>query len=142
MDFNLSIGVFSKTFGKENIQVLLVEELARDVDKFAEEISSFMGIDYEEVRKSLTGSHENRVSSKRFRNFRRWYRVLTPGIPQVQNVIPKRLLIGIKRRLIVGRSEKTSLDKDLDERIINFYSGGNRSLDKQYNLNLSKYDYF
>lgn len=77
--YGRTIGCYLRLFGRDRIGVFLYEELVRDPDLFAGDISAFLGVDAGRFRDLLEGARENVSMSQRYLSF--WKRA-APLLPR------------------------------------------------------------
>lgn len=135
------IKYYSDLFGKENVCVLLYEDLQNNQRKYLYDLTGFLRIDLEESVKLLKSKHENiRIKQSTLD----YERLKTQFYPVSRLPIGSKLLKSLSRLKI-----HTQKDRDADvnfcpewrERLYNYYQEGNRNLIKEFKLPLEKHNY-
>mgnify|MGYP000256465864 CR=1 FL=1 len=134
LDYFSVVSCYEELFGRENLKVLLFEDLSVDLAFFVKEISDFMGIEESEAQSLLQGAHENRGVTRWYNIYRQLTRnnhfsFLSKGL---KFFVPKEGR-RTKAKYYLSDQNKNRLDK--------WYGKGNQKLMKEYGLNLSKYNY-
>jgi len=148
IDYDSVIKTYEELFGKENICVLVYEDLKQNKNSFVKKLTDFMGIDFNEAMKLIENKHTNKRSSssgiyqsdeRRITELLGYYKTKL-GIKSLglSNSWIFKLLDKI---YIPGRKLKIEISKEYEEKINNFYKKGNSELSKRYDLNLKKWGY-
>jgi len=140
-DYFKTIAYYARLFGKNNVCVLLLEELIQTPREYAGKLSDFLGIDAEETRGLLAGKHANRgisrfqLESEVLRS--RWH-------PFSRSYLISKLL---KIYLFLTKNKQRKQDAEAQippgwvDRIGELYRAGNRLLISEYRLPLEKFGY-
>jgi hypothetical protein len=75
LNFYYVANYYAALFGKENVRVFLFEEMTNNLDRFAHNISGFLGIDADQTRAILSDKHENKARDNQLRSQK-----IDPGI--------------------------------------------------------------
>jgi hypothetical protein len=140
LKYGETIDYYEKLFGKENIQILLLEELASDINLFSEKISQFMDIDYKNTLNCLLDKRENTSVSKKY-NFYRRIRRKIPFQLEISKFFPGIIKNKLLNKLKSGKKEEFQINKYWVKQLEEYYSDSNKKLEKKYDLNLKKYNY-
>jgi hypothetical protein len=133
------ISEYWRLFGKENVTVLLFEELVQSPASFFEKLACFFGVD----RVAQTGADSPRRNTRPTGKALLYYK-LRGYFP---HMLPSRLLppaaIQWARNFLSsganGRNEKLPLD--MQERLMDMYRESNRKLQQELGVELGKYGY-
>jgi len=124
---------FAKAFGREQINVLLYEDLIKDPSAYYGQWAELLGLPAAEVAAQLTGKRErNRYSHRRF-CFDRW----KASIPLSETFLESLLSSWMDR----GAPAETVLPPEKEKDIRNYYAAGNRSLEEMTGLPLAQNGY-
>lgn len=135
LNYYLVIKYYETLFGRENIGVFLVEDLANNLGYFANKVSDFMEIDKDETIKCLRGKHENRGVSSTYNTYRAIKRKYSKS--RLWGLLDKYVENSLKK----GRKGVYKLSsKDILE-IEKNYALNNEKLMVDYELNMDKYRY-
>jgi hypothetical protein len=138
------INEYAKFFKKENIKILLFEDLSNNKEYFIKEISDFLEVDYKESSLLLNSCHRNETRSDFYMALWEIRRKYFRGFI-FSKFIPQKLIDKIKDILnIKAKKTKANLtfSKSNYEKIQNFYRVSNQNLIKEFsNLNIKKYNY-
>jgi len=149
LDYNSVIGTYEELFGKENICVLVFEELKRDKNSFIKKLCDFLQIDADEALKLLQDKHTNKRSSKtgiyqsderRITELLGYYknRLGTGSLGLGDSFIFKLL----DKIYIPGKKLKIEINSEYDKKLNELFKNGNRKLSQRYYLNLDKWEYY
>jgi len=105
-------------FGKDNVKVVLFEDLVFNYEKFIEEISQFLNIDYEESFNLLKNKKENIGVSKQFNIYRKLKRNYIPLFLQKKFHKIDKIL---SDKLKYGEKEKIEIKNEVKEKIYNYF---------------------
>lgn len=140
-DYYKTIDYYGRLFGKNNLCVLMLEELIHTPGEYAGKLSDFLGTDAEETRELLAGKHANRGISR----FQLESEVLrSRRYPFSRGYLISKLL---KIYLYLTKSSRRNQDAEVKipqewvDRMGELYKAGNRLLIIDYGLPLEKYGY-
>ncbi|MCP5045782.1 MAG: sulfotransferase [bacterium] len=140
-DYVKTVDYYSRIFGKEKVQVLLLEELVKDKESYLGRMSEFLGIDADESLQWLRDAHDNRGISQAMLDSEllrtRWFPF--HRFPPVAGAL--KLVSFIKKKRFKDAAAKADLPGPWAERLKNLYSKGNQRLAEEYGLPLEKYEY-
>ena len=149
IDYNNVIKTYEELFGKENICVLVFEELKEDKKSFIKKLTDFMGIDFNEAMSLIENKHTNKRSSsteiyqsdeRRITELLGYYKAkLGIGRLGLSNSFIYRFLDKI---YIYGRKLKIEIPKFYEKELEKLYEKGNKELSDRYNLGLQKWGYY
>jgi len=143
IDFNRLANFYSAAFGKENVHVFLFEDLASNPAKFYREMTSAMGISFDQNASYIVNSKAMNPSqnpaqikymslkSKLFSNFMFSQRM--PALKPVSNFIHKKLQNVQARDIQISQDQLGILSS--------IYAEGNRELSQNFNLDLETNGY-
>ncbi len=140
------IGMYEDLFGAESVSVLCLEQLADDVASFAEKISSCLQIDSSETEALLRNGHENRGVTQKRNTYRQFIRTYSLGrvealLERIDHVVGTSLMDRIDAVLDAGPKASYAMSKPQKGKIKRYFSCSNRSLERNYKVPLSKYNY-
>lgn len=107
-------GFISKNFSETNFSIFYFNDWLNNLNKFCLDISSFLGIDYDESFILLKGAHENSGVSARFNFLRKYFRKF--NLTFLKYLIPDRIISFLKK----GKKSILILDKDIEMKVRNF----------------------
>ena len=135
-DFDTMLRVYEDIFGAENINVVLLENLASDKHQFLVDICTSIGIDHDEATELLTTAHVEKRSSRL--GYLRRRLGLLPNVT-FSEVVPKPLY-DLAGKMMGGKMEPTYTDSWRQE-IENYYRVGNRRVAERYGLSMGECGY-
>jgi hypothetical protein len=140
-------GYYAGLFGKDNIGIFLLEDLASNVEQFSEAISSFIGVDSQITLELLQGKRENRGVSHRYNVYRKIRRRAFSSVG-VGRIVPeplKEYLLTLESRLSnvlkQGSKRNYSMSQPWVNRLTKYYAESNSNLQREYDIDLSHHDY-
>jgi len=148
IDYNSVIKTYEELFGKENICILVFEELKQDKASFIKKLTDFMDIDYNEAIRLMENKHTNKRSSssgvyqsdeRRITEILGYYKAKL-GIRSL-GLANSWIFKLLDKIYIPGKKLKIEISKEYEERINELYKRGNSELSKRYDLNLKKWGY-
>jgi hypothetical protein len=140
-DYFKTIDYYARLFGKNNVCVLLLEQLVHTPGEYTAKLSNFFGIDAGETNDLLSGKHANpgisrfQLASEALRS--RWY-------PFSHSYLISKLLkiyLHLSKNTWREQDAEVRIPRELGERIGALYRAGNRLLISEYGLPLETYDY-
>ena len=117
MNYDAIVKYYEKLFGRENVSVLLYEQMCREPEAFALQLSGLLGSSMVDVMSLLGAARENAGPSQAYRRVSRF-------IPQV----------------FMKRRDDQSFGKYEDE-LKALFAPGNAALAKRHKLPLEQYGY-
>lgn len=133
-----TIDYYAGLFGKENICILLFEDLVKNPYEFTRKLSLFLDIDFDTSWDLIQNAHENRRISQADSQIESQQSKL--GL--MRNVTPiVKLMNGIRKILETGKRSEVDIPGEWYQRLWNLYQEGNRKLMEKYQLPLEKYSY-
>lgn len=150
INYNDIILEYENIFGRDNVCVLVFEELEADPDSYIKKLSSFIGIDSKEALKLISKQHMNKRSTSTgynsdSRSLKEWlsfyHNKFFGGRPVGFNT--QRLRRILEAIYIPGKKLKDiELDGQQLEHLSDIFSESNRELSERHGLTLQKYNYF
>lgn len=142
IDYNRMISFWEKFYPKENILVLPLENFTKDKDSYIRKITSFMDIEFNDLKKFFDKPKNTAYSTKRIIYIQLRRMLNLENVP-ISNYVPfgKILSKKIMPFIFSGKKMDVNLNKQTIDYLINLYSSGNNSLNKRYNLELEKLNY-
>ncbi|UCC39600.1 MAG: sulfotransferase domain-containing protein [Candidatus Aminicenantes bacterium] len=141
VDYYPTIKYYSDLFGKGNICVLLFEDFRKNQKIYLNELTQFLGIDYDESVRLLEAKHENiRIKQSTLD----YERLRTQFFPVSRLSIISKILKSfcyLKTRIIKDGEADVDFPRQWVEWLSNFYQAGNRNLISEYKLPLDEYGY-
>lgn len=140
------IEYYVELFGQKNVDIFLLENLSQNTEKFATSLAAYLGIDSNEVLELLETTPENTGVSKQFNKYRRLRRHIRSTIKPSRAPEPIKMLLRkvdktVRDAVREGSKEEYDLNSSSLKIINSVYSEQNEMLDKQYNLDLTNFDY-
>ncbi len=133
--------VYRDLFGKENVLVLLYEEISEDEKKFLEKISRFLGVNL--FLKSRLNQRPRKGMGDRGVKIMRQANKITKLLPKKRKSLYYRII-----SRIIGFIDRTSFHRlkggviiHLEEKrtLLNIYQDDNKKLEKEFGVNLNKW---
>ena len=138
--YNELVGAYEKLFGQDNVCVLLFEEMVNDLPGFCQQLSSFMGIDYDKTLALLTGKNENMGVSRNYNRFRAFKRkCFLCGL--TGNVIFDSVLDMMEPLFRSDNKQLIALTGSQHKRLSELFSKSNTLLNNRKRLGMRKYGY-
>jgi len=150
LHYNDVIKEYEKLFGKDNICVLVFEELKKDKENYIKKLCEFTEINYKEAL-DLIG--ENKTNSRSSNNgYKSDERNLIELLSYYKNkylgskslgLTNSWIYIFLKKIYITGKVLKDiNINDHYDKKLNDIFSKGNKKLSERYKLNLEKYGYY
>jgi len=134
-------GMYADIVGRENVCVLLFEEMRDDLPAFARRIGGFLGVDAAAVVACLLGRHENpRRQTQLMLAYRSLRSHLFPGT-SLSALLPKSVQTGFERMLARGAKSHIALPAEWIERLRVYYAEDNAQLARSFGLDLARWGY-
>ncbi len=141
VDYFKTVDYSAKLLGKEDVLVLLLEELIHSLEEFAKKLSAFLGINLHETLRLLKGKRANiglghvQLEIEALRT--KWYPLSNISLfSKMLNIY-----LALKKSVKKNKGSEIYITKDWSERLKKSYTKGNRELATQYDLPLEKYGY-
>jgi hypothetical protein len=141
VDYFKTIDYYSGLFGRDNVCILLLEELIDRPGEYVKKLAGFLGIDYDEALALVAEQHANRGITRyrlefeslitKFFPFHHFFLVL--GLVK--------LYFLLKRVIKKDQYAEVSIPVGWSERLGGLYCEGNRKLSSVYQLPVEKYGY-
>lgn len=133
-----TIDYYAGLFGKENICILLFEDLVKNPHEFTRKLSLFLDIDFETSWSIIQNAHENkRITQADFQ-----IESLRSKLGFMRNVTPiVKLMNGLRKIWGTGKRSEVDIPGEWYQRLWNLYKDGNRKLMEKYQLPLENYGY-
>ncbi|MCF8011405.1 MAG: sulfotransferase [Clostridiales bacterium] len=133
------INYYANLFGKNNINIMLFEELVQSPEIFSEKMSEIMNIDKSTTYEILKNKWENHSVSKKYNMYRKVRRNLK--IKCIGKYLPMSLKDKLLNNLKKGGREKLYISNYLYDQLCNYYSESNKKLQNEFNVKLKEYGY-
>lgn len=141
VDYDALVRCYVELFGRENVFVLLFEELRSDPFGFSARIAENLGVGVDEACRVFGSNHENaRLRQSEFD----FARLRTAFFPVGENRIGRFLFHScLKLRSAIKGNGRTdvSIPNEWVSRLSDCYRSGNSRLAKEFNLPLDRYGY-
>lgn len=136
------INYFINVFGRENIKVLLYEDLKYAPEQFLQELSHFLSIEEEETLDLANSQPAYNVATRKLSLYRKLRSFLFPQTT-FRTILPYgRQLEALKRNFLSkGRPSKEEIPQSWFEKICHLYQESNTKLADKLQLPLEKYNY-
>ena len=141
VDFNESIDIYQRLFGKERVFVFLYEEFTNEGASFIARLAEVLDVDVDPARQALVGQHENVRRSQGVVRYQALRSRFLWGMPLSRFIPGSRL---IKQTLIdaLGRNRlEANIPGDLRLRLAELYGPGNRAIQERFDVNLDRFGY-
>ncbi len=152
LDYYHVIGIYEEQFGKDNIKILVFEELQNNPRQFYEKLCDYLGVNRDKYYKIAIRKVENKRSAdqkyKKTRYisvFDKLFMVKNKYLPFVKVGTPPKIKNKLKKIKWTDNqkiSKTIFLNNDEKDKILDKYKNSNKKLDKEYNLKLKEYGYY
>jgi hypothetical protein len=133
--------MYAEIVGRENVCVLLFEEMRDDLPAFAARIGGFLGVAPAAVVACLEGRHENlRRTTQSMLAYRHLRAHLLPGV-KLSALLPQWMQNGFHAVLAHGRKSQIKLPTEWVERLRGYYADDNARLAGAFGLDLARWGY-
>ena len=140
-NFVSTIDFYSRLFGKENVCVVVLEELINDTETHINKLSQFLGIDAKEALACVGTAHEHKEITQTILDLERLKTKFFPfhrsglagGILKIAGFF--------KKRKYKDAAAEIHLPEGWEQRLNELYAAGNQRLVDEYHLPLQKYGY-
>ncbi|AKF24362.1 hypothetical protein YH65_02345 [Sulfurovum lithotrophicum] len=140
LEYDKIIRYYQKLFGKDRVGVFLFEDLVFEKRKFADDISSFMGISANETYNLLKEAHENKGVSNRFNTYRTLKeKYISKSF--LHKLDHSRINRTIERFLKEKGDKELTMTEEIRTRLTQKFSKGNLFLKETLALPVDKYNY-
>lgn len=140
-NFAKTIDWYVHLFGKENVCVLLLEELIHNKTGHLERLSNFLGIDTVESMACVADAHEHQEVSQAVLD---WEALNTHLFPFNRWFLMRgalRLAAAAKKKLHKEKPANVTISATWQKRLTDMYREGNQHLVQEYQLPLAQYGY-
>jgi hypothetical protein len=131
---------YADVFGRENVGVFLLEDMKNDVDKFAQSLCGFIGIDASHGAALLRGQRRNVRTSQRTHIYSKLRKRIGPNI-RLSQYVPAFVLDTFSGLLNTGSRARFELPPRWAAEAGSHYRDDNRLLAADWQLPLKKYGY-
>ena len=138
--YDMMVNSFVEHFGRENVAVVLFEDLKADAGAFARQICNFISVDSEQGAALIRGERRNKRVSQRYI----LYSKLRKGLGMYFNfgrVIPGPLRQAFNNFVMAGAEAKVELPGSWVAKMEQYFRDDNRRLAQEWGLPLGKYGY-
>jgi hypothetical protein len=133
--------MYADIVGRENVCVLVFEEMRDDMPAFATRIGGFLGVDPVAVAECLQGRHENpRRKTHSMLMYRTLRAHLLPGV-SLSSMLPERVQNSFQAALALGRKSQIRLPAKWVEQLREYYAEDNARLAGAFGLDLARWGY-
>ena len=123
LNYHRIVEHYRKLFGKNNVEILLFEDILNKPVEFCNQISCFMKINPDTTQSLLTGSSPERTS-KRF---------IGDRIPKISSILPPLVKSFLKRKTQIKEADRVKIAEN--------FRYSNRKLQQDFGLNIEQYNY-
>lgn len=143
LDYENVVSTYETIFGRENVNVLLFEQLRDNPQAYARELANILNIDAHQVYEKLSTAHYNRTIAQREIDFGRITTRYVPrvAISQGRRLIPERLRHRFDCFLRSGPAARVKIRAAAHDWVRSNCVVGNRALNVRYGNRLAKYGY-
>ena len=133
--------MYADIVGRDNVCVLLFEEMRDDLQTFAKRLGGFLGVDTDAVLACMRGRHENpRRKTERMLAYRSLRAHVLPGV-SLAGFLPERVQTRFQRALAGGGKSNLKLPAEWIERLRAYYAEDNARLAGGFGLDLARWGY-
>ncbi len=140
-DFAKTIAYYARVYGRENVCVLLLEELIHKKAAHLQKLADFLGIDAAEALTRVQDAHEHQEISQAILD---WEALNTRFFP-VNTWFPVRaaltLITTVRKKIKKDAQAYVTITASWEKRLRDIYRAGNQQLVHEYGLPLEQYDY-
>lgn len=142
IDYANSIGIYESVFGRENVHVLLFEDMIQHKEEFADRLSGLLGIEAAPSRKLFMSKQRNPRDSRRLLRYSAFRERFLPGV-KFSTILPggRKLHRSLLAYLSSGDRIAAAIPESWEPRLADLYRAGNAKLIEQRGLPLEKYGY-
>jgi len=133
--------LWARYFGKENVKILLFEDLAHNKEKFIKQVSETLNIDPVKALKIISGKHERKRYTLRMHRFHKINSRFLRGVPIGGNCLGDYIEKVLRNYLNRGPKFDNFIQIKWQEKIVDLYKGENSALSHEYDLPLKKIGY-
>jgi len=140
VDYFKTIDYYSRLFGRDNLCVLLLEELIDRPEEYVRKLAGFLDIDFDEAQGLLRGKHANKGIAQSQLEFET---LNTKFFPFTHFFLIRgmlKLYFSLKKLVKKDKEAEVLIPKDWTERLRKLYGEGNRKL-ITFNLPVERYNY-
>lgn len=152
INFYPLINYYSKIFGKENVLIILNEELRNNEKETIKKIEEFTNSRYKEFENKLNPKQVNKSLSNKSLSLLRIVNHFLRSNHRPSNLILPNKLTSWKFRFILQRyidpyilskifKNKSLINSKLNQELSNYYKNHNIQLQNEFDINLEKYNY-
>ena len=133
--------MYAEIAGRDNVCVLVFEEMRDDLPAFARRIGGFLGVDPNAVVACMSGRHENpRRGTERMLGYRSLRAHVLPGF-SLSALLPARVHAGFERMLAVGHKAQIEIPAEWLARLRAYFAEDNARLAGDFDLDLARWGY-
>jgi hypothetical protein len=138
--FHTIASMFADIFGRENVRVMLLEDLQSDAQAFARTMCSFIGVDPEEGARLLAKERKNARVSERYYRYSMLRKRLGLYVP-FGKMLPKQARDAFNAYMRSGKGADVSFAAPSVAGLEDYYRADNRHLAEAWQLPLARYGY-
>ena len=124
-DYYKSINFYVDLFGRENIGIFLMDELADPKGRFTEKLSIFLGIETGKSRELLKNKRENKAPAPEI-----WLKLFSLSLKKIRLQFEYR-----------AKFKDIKINDYWRKKLIDLYKNNNKRLAQEFDLDLKRYDY-
>jgi hypothetical protein len=140
VDYFKTIDYYAQLFGRDNLCVLLLEELINRPGEYVKKLTGFLEIDFDEALGLVMGKHANKGIAQSRLEFETLNTKFFPlnHFFLIRGML--KLYFSLKKMVKKDKEAEVLIPKDWTERLRKLYCEGNRKL-ISFNLPVEKYNY-
>lgn len=147
LDYPETIRMYVEQFGRDNVCVLVFEDLLKDSIKFYQELCGFMGIDSKEALSLVAGNVDNsRWTEFQLERLRSIDSSLLASLRfRFSKRIARKNQLGLDKHgspIKPGNKAKVEISRHFRNKVVERTRQGNEWLDQVFDLDLSRLDYY
>jgi hypothetical protein len=131
---------YSEAFGRENVGVFLLEDLAKNTDSFARRLCSFVGIDPDEGVRLLQGERLHGRTTRRGLTYAKLRKLWQPYI-RFGKFVPAPIVTAFSQFIGRGQPLRVELPACWVAELESYYRDDNSRLAQDWDLPLERYEY-
>jgi hypothetical protein len=141
LDYFKTIDYYSQLFGRDNLCVLLLEELIDRPGGYVRKLAGFLGIDYDEALALLRGKHANKGIMQSQLDFESLKAKFFPLHNSFFITGILKFYFFLKKVVKKDKVARVSIPGSWMKRLSEIYCKGNQELSRIYNLPVEQYGY-
>ncbi|MFD1020180.1 sulfotransferase domain-containing protein [Thalassobacillus hwangdonensis] len=131
------VKAYIETFGKENVHILMQEEISQDIKGSINNILEFLGLgkitfEIDNIKNNPSGIPKSKIINKFVRNQNQFKNLL-------KFIVPKSFRQKVKAKILSKNYTKTTMDQKIRSQLTRYYTDDIKELEHLINKDLSKW---